>query len=113
MLDDQKGYSDYARKKFKNLELAGTELDDGGIVGLRDAEVLLVEVHQLHLVVGHLLLVGRLEHERDGVGLVLRLDGDDVVVRRAPQDLGHRSQVHPHRQLPVAPTRRERQDLIL
>ena len=93
---------------LSNLELAGGELDDGGVVRLRDAEVLLVEVHELHLVVGDLLLVGRLEHEGDGVGLVLRLDRDDVVVGRAPQDLRHRTQVHPHRQLPVAPTRREK-----
>jgi hypothetical protein len=35
----------------------------------------------------HLLLVGGLEHEGDGVRLVLRLHRDDVIVRCAPQDL--------------------------
>ena len=47
--------------------------------------MLLVQVHQLHLVVGHLLLVGGLEHEGDGVGLILGLDGDDVVIRGTPE----------------------------
>merc|ERR1712112_685778 len=46
-------------------ELSGGHLDHAGVVSLGDAEVLLVQVHQLHLVVGHLLLVGRLEHEGD------------------------------------------------
>ena len=47
--------------------------------------MLLVEVHQLHLVVGHFLLVGGLEHEGDGVRLVLGLDGDDVIIGGAPE----------------------------
>lgn len=46
--------------------------------------MLLVEVHQLHLVVGDLLLVGALEHEGDGVSLVLSLNSDDVVVGSTP-----------------------------
>ena len=45
----------------------------------------LVEVHQLHLVVGDLLLVGALEHEGDGVSLVLSLNSDDVVVGSTPR----------------------------
>ena len=42
--------------------------------------MLLVEVHQLHLIVGDLLLVGGLEHEGHVVSLVLGLDSDDVVI---------------------------------
>ena len=64
--------------------------------------MLLVEVHQLHLVVGDLLLVGRLEHEGDGVGLVLRLDRDNVVGVGALQDLAHAAEVHAHGELAVA-----------
>ena len=45
----------------------------------------LVKVHQLHLVVGDLLLVGALEHEGDRVSLVLSLNSDDVVVGGAPE----------------------------
>ena len=48
--------------------------------------MLLVEVHQLHLVVGDLLLVGRLEHEGDIIGLILGLDGDDVIIGSTPRN---------------------------
>ena len=37
----------------------------------------------------YLVLAGRLEHEGDRVGLVLRLHGDYVVVGGTPQDLAH------------------------
>ena len=84
------------------LELCTGHLDDGGVVGLGDAKVLCVQVHQLHLVIGDLVLVRRLEHEGHSVGVVLRLDRDDVVVGRALQDLRHGAQVHAHSQLPVA-----------
>ena len=53
------------------------------ITCLRDSEVLLVEVHEFHFVVRDLFLVGRLEHKGDHIGLVLRLDGDDVIIGRA------------------------------
>ena len=48
--------------------------------------MLLVQVHQLHLVVGHFLLVRGLEHEGDGVRLVLGLDGDDVIIGSTPSN---------------------------
>ena len=44
----------------------------------------LVKVHELHLVVRDLLLVGTLEHEGHGVRLVLGLHGDVVVVCGTP-----------------------------
>lgn len=69
------------------LEFRGRHLDDGSVVCLWDAQVLLVQVHQLHLVVGHFLLVGRLKHEGDSVGLILGLDGDNVVIGGTSQDL--------------------------
>ena len=48
-------------------------LDDGSVVCLRYTEVLGVQVHQLHLVVRHLLLVRGLEHERHSVRVVLKI----------------------------------------
>ena len=45
----------------------------------------LVKVHQLHLVVGDLLLVGTLEHEGHRVCLVLSLHRDDVVICCTPR----------------------------
>ena len=59
----------------------------------------LVKVHQLHLVVGDLLLVGALEHEGDGVSLVLSLDSDDVVVGSTPR---MQDKVGPRKTLPSA-----------
>lgn len=55
-------------------ELSSGHLDHAGVVQLWNAKVLLVKVHQLHLIGGHLLLVGRLEHECDGDSLVLAFD---------------------------------------
>ena len=109
-----------SERTYHSGKLAAGHLDDAGIVGLGDAEVLLVEIHQLHLVVGHFLLVGGLKHEGDGVRLVLGLDGDDVIIRCAPEremleikhtldvsnlleDLVHAVEIHPHGELPVAP----------
>ena len=66
------------------MEFSSWHLDDGRVVSLWDSKVLLVEVHQLHLIIGDLLLVGGLEHEVDGVSLVLGLNGDDVVIGSAP-----------------------------
>jgi len=43
-----------------------------------------------------LYLVWRLENKGDSIGLILSLDGDDVIVGGAPQDLCHRRQVHAH-----------------
>mgnify|MGYP003702187473 CR=1 FL=1 len=48
------------------------------------------------------LLTGRLEHEGDGVGAIVGLDGDDVVVARAAEHLGHVVEVHPHGEVAVA-----------
>ena len=62
------------------LKFGGRKLDDGRVLGLRDHEVLLVEVHQLHFEVRNLLLVGRLEDESDDVTVVVSFDSDDVIV---------------------------------
>ena len=61
-------------------KLSSWHLDDASIVSLRDSKMLLIKVHQLHLIVRDLLLVGRLEHEGDVVSLVLGFHGDDVIV---------------------------------
>jgi hypothetical protein len=47
-------------------------------------------------------LTGRLEHEGDGVGTVIGLYGDDVVVTGAPEHLGHVVEVHAHGEVAVA-----------
>ena len=44
----------------------------------------LVQVHQLHLIVGNLLLVGALKHEGHSVPLILCLHSDYVIIGSAP-----------------------------
>lgn len=45
---------------------------------------------------------GGLEHEGDGVGAVVSLDGDDVVIAGAAQHLGHVVKIHAHGEVAVA-----------
>ena len=44
----------------------------------------------------------RLENERDWVGLVVRLDGDDVVVGGALEYLGHAGEIDAEREVAIA-----------
>ena len=67
------------------MEFSSRHLDNSGVVSLRDAKMLLIEIHQLHLIIRNLLLVWRLEHEVNGVSLVLGLNGDDIIVSCAPE----------------------------
>ena len=53
------------------------------LVVLRNTEVLLVKLHQFHIVVRDLLLVRRLVHEADSICLFLSLHGD-VIASSAP-----------------------------
>ena len=66
------------------LEFSWWHLDHRWIIGLGDAKMFLVQVHQLHLVVWDLLLVGTLKHEGHSVPLVLSLHSDNVVICSAP-----------------------------
>merc|ERR1719220_1196442 len=50
------------------------------------AEGFLIKVHQLHFVISHLFLIRRLEHEGDGVCLILSFYGDDIVGGGTSQD---------------------------
>ena len=87
---DDDTFAEMAEIPDDSMELAAGPLGDAGVVGLGDTEVLLVEVHQVHLVVGDLLLFGRLEHEGDGVGLVMELAvAEELVEPVGPQGDGH------------------------
>merc|ERR1719186_1541616 len=50
----------------------------------------------------NLFLVRRFEHEVNRITLVLGLNGDDVVIGSASENLSHAFQPHPHGELPVA-----------
>ena len=67
-----------------SLEFCRGHLDHCQVVGLRDPKMFMVQVHQLHLIVGDLLLVGVLKHEGNNVPLILSLHSDDVIIGSAP-----------------------------
>lgn len=88
-------------------ELGGRHDDGGGILGLRDAEVLLVDVHELEVILAYAVVLGRLEDEVERVGRVLGLERQDVLVLGRAQHLRQGCQVHAQRDVAVAPVRRE------
>jgi len=47
-------------------------------------------------------LTGRLEHEHNGVGAAIHLDGEDVVVVGAAENIGHVGEVQAHGEVAVA-----------
>ena len=51
------------------LEFSWRHLDHRWVISLRNAKMFLVQVHQLHLVVRHLLLIGTLKHEGNSAGV--------------------------------------------
>mmetsp|Transcript_6420 Transcript_6420/g.16232 ORF Transcript_6420/g.16232 Transcript_6420/m.16232 type:complete len:291 (+) Transcript_6420:88-960(+) len=84
------------------LELSGRHLDHGLGITLRDSEQLALDVHQLELKVGDLGLLLALEHERDGVTLVVRLDGELVFVASTLENLAHRVEVDAQGHIAIA-----------
>lgn len=55
--------------------------------------MLLVNVHELHLVFAHTVLLGRLKDEAKRVGVVGSLEGNDIVVLGALENLGERGEL--------------------
>mmetsp|Transcript_25393 Transcript_25393/g.51039 ORF Transcript_25393/g.51039 Transcript_25393/m.51039 type:complete len:239 (-) Transcript_25393:158-874(-) len=84
------------------LELIGWHLNAALVVGVGDAKVLGINVHQLELEVRDAVLGLVLKHEGHGVGLVIRLESDDVVVIAALEHLAHVCQVDAQRDVAVA-----------
>jgi len=87
------------------LELVRRHPEDGVVVGVGDAEVLAVNIHQLELVVRHTVRVRSLKDEGHGVATVLSLEGDDVVSARTLENLGHGAKVDAKRDVAVATVR--------
>ena len=89
------------------MELARGHADVGGVIGLGDAQVLLVDVHQLDVVLAEPIHRAALEDEVEAVGRVVGLERHDVVRLSRPKHLGQRGQVDAQRQVPVAAVGRE------
>eukprot|EP00755_Sulcionema_specki_P004050 Sspe_Gene.4125::Locus_1362_Transcript_1_1_Confidence_1.000_Length_1310::g.4125::m.4125 len=90
---------------FTNLR--GGHLDGGFVLLLGDTQRLGVDLHQLHLEVGHPLLVSVGEVDAEHVTLVLRLQLKAVVVPPALEHLGEVPHVDTQLQVLLAPVRVE------
>ena len=69
--------------------------------------MLLINVHQLDIVLAHAVRLVVLEHQVDHVRRVLRLEREDVLVLRASQHLRERGEVDAERDVAVAAEGRE------
>jgi len=99
---DQDRLAELGKIAHHSLELSRGHLYDSGVVSFRNAEMLLIQVHQFHLIIGHFLLIRRLEHEVDSVGLILSLHSHDIIVGGASQNFSHAFETHPHGELAIA-----------
>ena len=87
------------------LELGRRHADGRGVLGVRDAEVLLVNVHELEVVLRDPVRLGALEDEVEDVGRILGLEGEDVLVLGGAQHLGERREVDAEGNVAVASER--------
>lgn len=69
--------------------------------------MLLIDVHQLDIILGHAVALGALEREVDNVRRIFRLHGQDVLVLRALEHLGQRAEVDAEGDVAVAAEGRE------
>ncbi len=88
-------------------ELAGRHLDAGRVLGVGNTQMLLVNVHELEVILGNTVVLGALEDKVQAVGGIFGLEGQDVFVLRGAQHLGERGQVDAERDVAVTPEGRE------
>lgn len=74
-------------------ELGCWHRNGGRVLGFGDAQVLLVNVHQLEVVLADAVVLAALEDQVQAVGRVLGLERQDILVLRRAQHLGQRRQV--------------------
>lgn len=84
------------------LELRRRHLNRSRILCLGNSQVLLVDVHQLDIILAYPVGLRALEHEVNRVGGVLGLERQDIFVLGGPQNFGQRDQVDSQRDVTVA-----------
>lgn len=91
-----------------DLRELGTGHRDGRrVFGVRDTQVLLVNVHELDVVFTQSVALRALEHQVDDVRRILGLEGQDVIVLCAAQDLCEGGEVDTERKVAIAAEGRE------
>jgi hypothetical protein len=62
------------------LELRRRHADRGGVLRLRDTEMLLINVHKLDIVFAQPIALAAFEDEVEAVGSILGFEGEDVLI---------------------------------
>ena len=88
-------------------KLGGRHGNGGRVLGLGDAEMLLVNVHELEVVLADAVVSAALKDQVEHVGRILGLEGQHVLVLRGAQHLGQRRQVDAESNVTVASVGRE------
>lgn len=88
-------------------ELSGRHGDGGAILGIGDTQVLLVNVHELEVVLADAVIVAALEDEVEHVGRVVGLERQEVFVLGSAQNPGEGDEVDAEGDVPVAAEGRE------
>lgn len=70
--------------------------------------MLLVDIHELDIILADAVRSIVLKHQIDDIRRILRLDSQDIIVLRRPQDLGERAKIDAERDVAVASKGRER-----
>ena len=88
-------------------ELRAGHGDGGSVLSVRDTQVLLVNVHELDIVLANPVALGALEDQVDDIGSVLGLEGEDVFVLCATEDFCEGGKVDAEGEVTVAAEGRE------
>jgi hypothetical protein len=88
-------------------ELGARHGDRCSVFGVRDTQMLLVNVHELDVVLAQPVALRALEHQVDNIRRILGFQCEDVIVLCAAQDLGERGEVDAERKVAIAAERRE------
>eukprot|EP00968_Pinguiococcus_pyrenoidosus_P002525 scaffold143_cov260-Pinguiococcus_pyrenoidosus.AAC.18 len=99
---DGAGVSNHAQVPHDALELGRRHLNGAGVLLIRNAELLAIDVHQLQLELGDAVLLRRLEHEGKRVALVGGAQRDHILLPGALEQLAHVGHVEPQRHVAVA-----------
>ena len=89
------------------LELCRRHLNCGSIFGFGNSQMLLVDIHQLDIVLAYPVRLRALEHQVHGIRRVVGLQSQHILVLSSPQDLGQRDQIDAQGDVAVAAVGRE------
>lgn len=85
-----------------SLELSGWHRDSSGVLGLWDTKVLLVNIHQLEVILAQPVAIAALKDKVQHIRRVLSLDSEDILVLRRTENLGQRRKVNTKRDVAIA-----------